>query len=93
MRRRQEIQSSEKAERARLEAEENLRLAAEREEWDMMGRKEDAAKAKEDEAKKQEKARLQMQQLEEVGYGDNFSTLQGAWQRRPFVSPLYRIRA
>jgi hypothetical protein len=78
MRRRQEIQSSEKAERARLEAEENLRLAAEREEWDMMGRKEDAAKAKEDEAKKQEKARLQMQQLEEVGYGDNFSTLQGA---------------
>lgn len=67
--------------RSRLEAEENLRLAAEKQEWDMMGeesqRREDAAKEKETAAKKKEQARLQMAQLEEVGYGDNFTSLEG----------------
>lgn len=67
--------------RSRLEAEENLRLAAEKQEWDMMGeesqRREDAAKEKETAAKKKEQARLQMEQLEEVGYGDNFTSLEG----------------
>jgi hypothetical protein len=47
----------------------------------MMGeesqRREDAAKEKETAAKKKEQARLQMEQLEEVGYGDNFTSLEG----------------
>lgn len=64
-----------------MEQEELARLAQEEQEWDMEEqasvRRENEAKFKEMEARRKEEERVQMKQLEEVGYSDNFSTLEG----------------
>lgn len=56
-------------------------MAAEKQEWSRQeeenARRQNAAKQKEDEAKRREQQRLQMQHLEEVGVGDEVTSLAG----------------